>query len=1055
MENAATGGFWLSPQQKCVWSLQSKGRAYGSAGMMLFEGGASPDSLAAAIEHLVARHEILRTVYVRQPGMAYPFQVVLDNGAPSIRALDMIGMSAAEQTLKLQDLFVAAQVRSQVPERAPVLSATVVRLGPDCCALLLSVPAISSDRRSLQILSRELEQRVRGETGATESESLPYAQFAQWQNDLLDGDDENARAGLAFWSEHSGEGSALPIPSEQTPLGEFSPQVYKYELETATVQQVQDLAAKANVFISEVLLAAWQSLLWRLTGQMSFQVGVVFDGRDYDELRDAVGLLGKTLPIEACFEGDVRFREVVEHVHNTMSQAAAWQEYYAPGSDFGGEPLVVFENLEGGEGSASAEFFCSNDSYKLKLLTVQRSNGVALEFYFDGSRFNQDFIQRLAGYFQRLLTAATTQPETKVSRLPLLDDGEKCKLIHDWNQTSADYPLDKCFHELFETQAAKTPDRLAVRFQEDALTYGQLNEQSNRLAHFLRKSGTGSGALVGLCVERSVNMIVALLAICKAGGAYVPLNPDNPKPRLSHQLSGVAALVTEQSLLSNLPEFSGKMICLDRDKVEWAGQSCENPARNVTSDDLAYVIFTSGSTGVPKGVAVQHRNLVNYGCCISHRLRLNEIPDGLNFGTVSTIGADLGNTCIFPALISGGCVHVVSQDDSTDPQRFAQYLAKHPIDVLKIVPSHLQALLESSEARELLPRKFLILGGETLTPKLAAKIESLGGSCEVFNHYGPTETTVGSLTLRLAEYDWENSRAASIPIGRPLANTRVYILDSWLQPVPTGATGELYIAGEGVTAGYLNQPERTAERFVENPFVSGAKARMYRTGDLTRYLPDGNVEFLGRVDDQVKIRGFRIELGEIESALTREPGVKQAVVVAREDARGEKRLVAYVASDQSENGTADRLRAQLKEQLPECMIPSAIVLLPKIPLTPNGKVDRQQLPEPETVEAKVYVAPQTPTEEIIARIWTEVLRRDQISRDDNFFDLGGQSLLATQVVSRIREHFRVELPIRALFESPTICGLAEGITNSAYALVQTQEPAIVRVSRDAYRVGRL
>jgi len=362
--------------------------------------------------------------------------------------------------------------------------------------------------------------------------------------------------------------------------------------------------------------------------------------------------------------------------------------------------------------------------------------------------------------------------------------------------------------------------------------------------------------------------------------------------------------------------------------------------------------------------------------------------------------------------------------------------------------------LQSTNASALLPRKFLILGGEKLTPKLVETIQSLGGSCEILNHYGPTETTVGSLTLRLADYDSQKSTAASIPLGRPIANTQVYILDAWMQPLPAGAIGELYIAGDGVTTGYVNQPERTAERFVENPFVNDSTARMYRTGDLARYLPDGNVEFLGRSDDQVKIRGFRIELGEIESILAQEPGIKQAVVVAKDDVRGDKRLVAYVVSEQAQHRTVDRLRTKLKERLPDYMIPSAIIWLAKIPLSANGKVDRQLLPDPEAVETKTYAAPKTPTEETVAKIWSDVLGRDHVSTDDNFFELGGHSLLATQVISRIREHFRVELPIRALFESPTICGLAEVLEKSAKSLPQAQERAILRVSRDAYRAPR-
>ena len=547
-------------------------------------------------------------------------------------------------------------------------------------------------------------------------------------------------------------------------------------------------------------------------------------------------------------------------------------------------------------------------------------------------------------------------------------------------------------------------------------------------------------------------MLVALLAILKAGGAYVPLNPDNPKPRLMHQLSGLVALITESRLSGRIPAFPGKVICLDRDQHDWSELSDEDMECTTTPESTAYVIYTSGSTGVPKGVAVRHRNLVNYSYFITQRLGLNQYPAGLNFATVSTIAADLGNTCIFPSLISGGCVHVIAYDDSTDPQRFADYTTTYPIDVLKIVPSHLQTLLQSAHAQQILPRRFLILGGEALTANLVVKIESLSATCEVFNHYGPTETTVGALTLRLADFDWKSSAAATIPIGRPIANTQVYVLDELLQPVPTGVVGELYIAGDGVSAGYLDQPDRTKERFLPNPFAADSDSKMYRTGDLARYLPAGEVEFLGRSDDQIKVRGFRIELGEIESVLLQHASVKQAVVMAKDDERGDKRLVAYIVGDR--DIAAEDIRTRLKAELPDFMVPSTIVVLPKIPLTSNGKIDRQALPEPEAVENRVFIAPKTETEVIVSKIFAEVLRRDRVSTDDNFFDLGGHSLLATQVVSRIREHFRIELPIRALFENPTIDRLADAIANSDQPLEPANQSRIVRVSRDAYRTGR-
>ncbi len=1058
MENPAAAGFWLSPQQKHVWTLQQSVGGQRSVCLDVIEGLKSVATIPFALPQVLAQHEILRTVYVRQPGMVFPFQVPLASVMPDFEAIDLSGLSATEQEAALNELFQTEQLRESIPDQSPILTAKLLTLGTSRVALLLSLPAMAGDGRSLRILADEILQfSTEATTTTTEVEPLPYVQFSQWQNDLLNGDDENAVNGREFWARHSGLDSALVIPNERKSEGRFSPQVVSCTVDSATFRNVESLATALKTSKAAILLAGWQSLLRRLTGQTLFSTGVVFEGREYDELQGLVGLVAKTIPIGARFDGDYRFREVAEQVHSSVGEAAEWQECYLPGSGFAAGPTVSFEFVPKRSSSTARSFSISrqrvydgHDAYKLKLLALEVGDALTLEFHLDESRFELKFVERLAGYFQRLLTASMADPEMRVSRLPLLDEVENRQLIIDWNQTATAYPRENCFHELFEAQVLLTPDRPAVRFRENVLNYGELNDRANQLARFLRASGVDSGSLVGLCVERSVEMVVALLAILKAGGAYVPLNPENPRPRLTHQLSGLVALVTEEHLLGRVPPFAGKMICLDRDQHLWSGLSREDMECITTPESGAYVIYTSGSTGVPKGVTVRHRNLVNYSHFITQRLRLDQYPAGLNFATVSTISADLGNTCIFPALISGGCVHVITYDDSTDPQRFADYATLHPIDVLKIVPSHLQMLLQSASAKQVLPRKVLILGGEALTANLVQKIESLAATCEVFNHYGPTETTVGSLTLRLADFNWKRSTTATIPIGRPIANTQVYVLDEWLQPVPTGAVGELYIGGDGVSAGYLDQPDRTEERFLPNPFAAGSK--IYRTGDLARYLPGGEVEFLGRSDDQIKIRGFRIELGEIESVLLQRTDVKQAVVMAKDDKLGDKRLVAYVVADRAV--TAEEIRTDLKAELPDFMVPSAIVLLTKIPLTPNGKIDRQALPEPEAVETRVFVAPKTEAEVAVSKIFAEVLRRDRVSTDDNFFDLGGHSLLATQVVSRIREHFRIELPIRALFENPTIDRLAGAIANSNQPHQPANESPIVRVPREAYRAGR-
>jgi amino acid adenylation domain-containing protein len=540
-------------------------------------------------------------------------------------------------------------------------------------------------------------------------------------------------------------------------------------------------------------------------------------------------------------------------------------------------------------------------------------------------------------------------------------------------------------------------------------------------------------------------MMVPVLAILKAGGAYVPLSADQPKARTEQQLGGIDVLVTEQEFVGSLPQFAGQMVLLDANERPWEQASDSAVDVEVTGNDLAYVIYTSGSTGAPKGVGVRHANLVNYATHIVRELGLASEP--LQFATVSTLAADLGNTVIYPALLTGGCLHVLPYDVATDSRRMGAYQAEYGIDVLKIVPSHLGALLDGGMS--VLPKRYLITGGEALKPALVERIAKLS-NCEVVNHYGPTETTVGSLMLRLK--DCKLTGTATVPIGRPISNTRVYVLDQNRELVPVGVAGELYIAGAGVTAGYVGQAEKTAERFVEDPFHAGE--RMYRTGDLVRWLPEGVIEFLGRADDQVKIRGYRVELGEIEAVLAAEPGVRQCVVIARgkADNADDKQVVAYAVLDRQQGATVEGLKQALKDRLPDYMVPSAIVAMSKLPLTPNGKVDRKALPAPEERAAKEYKAPSTATEELVAQIWGEVLKVEKISTDENFFDLGGHSLLATQVISRIRETFQLEIPLRTMFEAPVLDSFAAALESARESgAVAVASGPIQRAARRAYK----
>ena len=1054
MSNPPNQGFRLSPQQRRIWPHQEAG-TFNALSLVSVEGSLSPGRLIQALRQMISRHEVLRTVFRRVPGMKVPFQVVLDASEPGWEVIDLQALDEETQRRRLDELVRESQNHRFDLGQGPMVRASVARLGERRAALILSLPALSSDVRGLQILVRELGILYAGETELLEAEPLRYVQVAQWRNDLLEAEPGEALEGTSHWAECSGHLIDLVLPQEREAEEPFQPQSHTVIIPPELVAGIDALAAKHETSSAELLFAAWRSLLWRLTGKESIVTRFFFDGRGHEELQNAPGLIGELLPVPTKFEGDPRFLDVLASVRAAVRKAAEWQEYFESGEGAAsGLPTdFVYQELPAAalHGDVTFTILQQEAFYrpsKLHLSAHRSGKTLALEFHFDGSRIERDGVERWSEYLQTMLAAAVADPQAPVSRLPLLSNTERRKLLDEWNDTACEFARDRCFQELFEEQAARTLDRDAVRYEDQSLTYRQLNEKANQLAHFLRKHGLFPDGLAGLCVERGAGMLTAVLAILKAGGAYVPLSGDIPQARMAQQLEGSRALVTEQKFLAQLPEFAGRIICLDRDQDQWDCEPLTNPEISSNSQNLAYVIYTSGSTGLPKGVAVRHRNLVNYSYAIARKLGWDQESEGLHFATVSTLSADLGNTCIYPALLCGGCVHLIGEDVSTDSLRLSRYMREHPVDVLKIVPSHLAALLDSGGGADVLPRKYLVLGGEALTPQMVERLEALHPSCEIVNHYGPTETTVGSLTLRLRDYDWKKSPRRGIPIGRPLANTRAYILDSHRQPAPTGVAGELYIAGAGVAAGYLNQPERTAERFLPDPFGSEPNGTMYRTGDLARFLPDGNVEFLGRVDDQVKIRGFRIELGEIESVLASHPAVKQAVVLAREDADGSKRLVAYVAPQTVD---ANELRSHLKARLPGYMVPSTVIKLARFPLTPNGKVDRKNLPEPNSHgqdSAREYLAPRTPVEEVIAAKWAEVLKLDRVGREDSFFDLGGHSLLGTLVMSRIREAFQIELPLRALFETPTVADLAARIEGLQLGQLGFEVPPIHPVGRN-------
>jgi amino acid adenylation domain-containing protein len=626
---------------------------------------------------------------------------------------------------------------------------------------------------------------------------------------------------------------------------------------------------------------------------------------------------------------------------------------------------------------------------------------------------------------------------------------ERRAIVEGFNQTKEAFRLDQCFHELFEEQAERNPDRPALVFKDQRLTYKAVNDRANQLAHYLRAQGVSASTPVGLFLERSSEMIIALLGVLKAGGAYVPLHRDLPKARLAHQLSTTQApfLLTQESLLERLPEFPSSIVVIDRDQAAWQKQPTSNPARITTPGDLIYLIFTSGSTGTPKGVATRHENVVNYTQFIIRRLGLlnPENSGGLSFANVSTLSADLGNTPIFAALASGGCLHMIADDVLLDGRLYSEYVSQEPMDVLKIAPSHLRALMTSGDPARILPRKWLVIGGESLHWDFVRQIKQ-AVKCAILNHYSPTETTIGCLTFEVDENSPLSTTTAVVPLGRPIANTLLYILDKQLNPVPVGAEGDLYIGGAGVSNGYIGQPDLTSERFIMDPVNPTSAICFYRSGDRARWLPGGIVEFLGREDDQVKIRGFRVEPGEIEAVLLRHPAVKHAAVVVKDTAERDRALVAFIISPTKPG--ARELREYLQKHLPDYMVPSHFVAVDSLPLNANGKVDRRALADTEIRQMPDSASdPElNPAQRKLLEIWRDVLGVTAIKLDDNFFELGGHSLLAVQIIARARNAFGVPVPLSCIFEAPTVAGLAEVIAQ--YSSGSHEEQDVARILRE-------
>ncbi|MGK3998776.1 non-ribosomal peptide synthetase [Sorangium sp. So ce1024] len=1023
-------GVRLSPQQRRLWALHRSGTTVFTRGMIRLEGDLDPARLAGALGEVVARHEILRTTFRRDPRLRFPLQVA-SGAPPAWRRVDLGGRAAGEQQAHVEALWrEAARIEVDL-ERGPLLHVWLVRRAERLHDLLVAAPALCADAWTLDLLFGELAEAYAGagDRRAPAAEPLQYAQYAEWQNELVG----------AAESAPPPAGAPVVLPFEGAAgEGGACGEVVEIEVDAALVDRLESLARGEGASLSSVLLAAFHVHLARLTGSRELVVAVASAGRRIEDVQEVMGPVAKWLPVPCRVDDAQRFGELVLRAQVGVEEAIEDEERWSPdlpadGVEAGGTVGFEFSSLQeprlAGGLAWRVERRCTGAGGLKLALSAERDRGRArLSFWYDARRFGAEGARTMAEQYRALLGSAADAWSAPASRLDLLGPAERARRLSEGRGAGAtgatgaavnDAAPPRCLHAAFEEHAARQPDALAVVAGDRQLTYGALNRQANQLAHHLRRRGVGGGSPVGLCGERSVDMIAGLLGILKAGGAYVPLDPHAPVQRVAQQIrrAGVSVLLTSAAVRARLPDTGCAVLSVD-DAALLDAEPAGDPAVPVRLDDLASVVFTSGSTGEPKGVAVTHRGIASYTRSACEALG---IEAGLHFATVSTLSADLGNTSIFGALASGGCLHVIGYETATDGRLFSEYHRRWPIDVLKIVPSHLSALLDAGAGAAVLPRRLLVLGGEALPLALVDRIAALSSGCAVANHYGPTETTVGALVLPLRALG-DRRGCASVPIGRPLASAEAYILDDRLEPAPAGTVGELYLGGAGLARGYLGQPDLTAERFVPHPFGEGA--RLYRTGDRARYRPDGAIEFMGRRDHQVKIRGHRVELGEIEARVREHPAVGQAVVVAaRQDGAAGPTIVAYVVP---RDGALDEaaLRGFLKERLPEHMHPSDVVLLRALPLTANGKVDRRALPSPAARRRREYVAPRTPVEEALAAIWADVLGRPQVGVEDDFFDLGGHSLLAIPLMHRIQQAVGGSLSLMAIFEAPTVAGLA-------------------------------
>ena len=1064
----------LSLAQQRLWFLaQMDGvsQAYHVQCGWVAKGKLDRTALRRALDRILLRHESLRTTFIFHDEQ--PLQRIASAEGKNLR-FDLLEHDLHQHSNRKAELQRLVEEEGSTAfdlEAGPLIRGRLMQLEGEEHVLLITMHHIVSDGWSIGVLVKELnalyEAYVRGEDDPLAPLPIQYGDYAVWQRQWMEG--ETLRAQGEYWKKTLGgapELLELPLDQPRPAQQDFSGGLVELVLEEELARGLRELSQRHGATLYMTLLAGWVVLLGRLSGQEEVVTGTPVANRGRAEIEGLIGFFVNTLALRVDLSGSPKVSELLERVKQIAIEAQQHQdipfeqvvELLQPVRSLSHAPLLQVMFTWQNEGEERLELsgvqlepleqtiFPRLAKFDLRLALAESSKRIIGRVEYATALFEEKTVERYVGYFRRLLAGMVADSTQKVHRLPMLTEAERWCVLYEWNRTAVEYPDDKCIHQLLEDQVARTPENTAVVLGEDTLNYAELNRRTNRLAHYLIALGVEPDDRVAICAERSLEMIVAQLAVLKAGGTYVPLDPANPAERLLYMLQDTAprAVITQQRWSRLFTDFKGPLAVLNArgEEREWSDHPDTNPnPTGLTAEHLAYVMYTSGSTGTPKAAMITHRAI--------RRLVLSngyaEFKPTDKVALVSNPAFDAATMEVWAPLLNGGCAVVVEQSELLEPERLRQILRRHAVSILWLTVGLFNQYAEVL-GEEFSHLRYLLVGGDKLDPGTIARVLERNPPQHLLNGYGPTETTTFAATYEVERVE----KGRSIPIGRPISNTRIYILDAELQPVPIAVAGELYIGGEGVARGYLNQPALTADRFLPDPFVRNGPARMYKTGDIGRWLADGTIEFLGRNDFQIKVRGFRIELGEIEARLAEHEAVGDVVVVAREDVPGDKRLVAYYSSREGEGQAVEpeQLRNYLAARLPEYMVPTAYVRLAALPLNPNGKLDRKALPVPEADAHAVrqYEAPVGEIENALAAIWADVLRLERVGRHDNFFELGGHSLLVMRVIARLRQTLKVEMSIRELFAQPVLANLArvlEGAARNALPPITRRQAQVV------------